>query len=367
MAVTLHVDYESISTWVEEVENAEAIKEDRDCKVLNIHANFVIPQEQRHEDLAFPHLPLMVAMAERGVKAGSVISAEDTKLRSNERPYRRPDFDAEWKLLKKAWSLHRRGKQKLSDRLIEGASAEFYANDPLKDIPDWIWRFALFSTGIDYEPRFRAAMDVIKKPLHEGKLNDIITDLQSSASERGEQYHSIIREYFSSWSEFSQVHFSVGSGIDTTHLSAKTSNFASIQMYYGNAFEMFGSMIDILTMINNVLAGRRFDQLSSISLAQYRASDKGKRFDAPTENNVFADTCFERDNQLRNASHHRELHYDQATGMVCYNVGKGGSGGLREMPYAEYLTKCSRLHHQIIVLLRIHLLLSEFADATYPI
>src|SRR5690606_40720911 len=107
--------------------------------------------------------------------------------------------------------------------------------------------------------------------------------------------------------------------------------------------------------------------LRHISLADYRASDKGKRFDAPTGNPDFAALCEERDNQLRNASHHRELRYDQASGKVHYNAGKGGSGGAREMPYAEYLTKCSRLHHQIIVLLRLHLLIAQVGGVAYPI
>lgn len=367
MAVTLHVDYQAIAHWVDETDNAEPIEEDRSCQIINLHANFVIPEEERHIDRAFPHLPLAVAMAERGMQAGGLISAEDALARQNQRPYRRPDFDAEWKLLKKAWSLHRRGKDKLANRLRDEASSEFYANDPLSGVPDWVWRFALFSTGIEFEPKLTAAMAAIKVPLNDGRLKDVLQDLDKSAVARGEQFHSIIRDYFSAWSEFSQVHFSVGNGADLSGLAAITSNFASTQMYYGNAFETFGSMVDLLTMINNVLSGRSYDQLSQISLADYRASDKGKRFDAPASNPDFAPLCEERDNQLRNASHHRELRYDQATGTVHYTTGKGGSGGAREMPYAEYLTRCSRLHHQIIVLLRIHLLLSQVGRIAFPV
>lgn len=366
MAVTLHVDYENISTRTEAAENAEAIEEDEHCKVLNLHANFIIPEENRHVDRSFPHLPLMAEMAQRGSQAGSLIPATDAVLRANERPYRRPDFDAEWKLLKKAWSLHRRGKEKLAVRLKEQASTEYYKNDPLKDIADWLWRFALFSTGIEFEPKLRAAMDVIKEPLKNGQLSEVLADLDGSSAERGEQYHSIIRDYFSAWSEFSQVHFSVGNGADTSGSAARTANFASTQMYYGNAFEMLASMIDIITMINNVLSGRKFDRLSKITLAEYRATDKGKRFDAPSQNAAFAPLCAERDNQLRNASHHRELLYDQETGTVRYKSGKGGAGGTHELSYAEYLTKCSRIHHQIIVLLRIHLLISQVGRIRYP-
>lgn len=368
MAVTMHVDYVEVSTSVEETENAEVIEESADCVVVNLHANFVIPADLRHQDKAFPHLAIMNQMVQKAIDAGQVgIPASKALVHQNERPYRRPDFDAEWKLLKKAWSLHRRGKDKLSKRLIEQASVEFYSNDALNDISDWVWRFALFSTGVEYEPKLRAAMEVIKVPLSEGKLAGILEHLDHSALDCGEQYHAIIRDYFAAWSEFSQVHFSVATGIDMSGLSAKTANFASVQMYYGNAFEMFASMIEILTMINNVLAERNFDQLANITLDQYRASDKGKRFDAPSQNEAFAALCVERDNQLRNASHHRELKYNQTTGIVSFRTGKGAAGELRELSYGDYLCKCSRMHHQVVVLLRLHLLIAQIGNIASPV
>jgi hypothetical protein len=367
MAVTMHVDYERIASWVEEAENAEPIEEDRDCKVVNLHANFVIPEEYRHQDMAFPHMFGMQAMLEKAMAAGATIPAAKALKNPNSRPYRRPDFDAEWKKLKRAWSLHRRGKDKLADRIREEASSEFYENDPLDDVVDWVWRFGMFSTGIDYEPKFRAAMETIAKPLADGRLDDMLAQYNEIAAARGEQYHSIIRDYFAAWSEFSQVHFSVGSGVDTQGLSVGTSGFASTQMYYGNAFETLASSVDILVMVNNVLSGRSYDQLSSITLAQYRATDKGKRFDALAGTPQFAALCDERDNQLRNASHHRELKYDQSTGTVQYTLGKGGAGGVQTMPYAEYLTRCSRLHHQIIVLLRIELIIAQNGKVAYPV
>jgi len=367
MSVTMHVDYVKISAWVEEADNAEPIEEDGECKIVNLHANFVIPESERHKDMAFPHMAVMGEMVDKGIKTGRTISAIDAITRGNERPYRRPDFDAEWKKLKKAWSLHRRGKAKLSDRIIQEASNEFYSNDALNDIADWVWRFALFSTGVEYEPKLRAAMDCIREPLNTGKLAGVLDDMDKSASDRGELYHSIIRDYFSAWSEFSQVHFTVAGGVDIGALSAKTANFASVQMYYGNAFETFASMIDMLTMINNVLSGRSFDQLQNITLDQYRSSDKGKRFDAPCQNDVFASLCDERDNQLRNASHHRELKYDHEAAVVRFKTGKGATGAVREISYAEYLAKCSRLHQQIIVLLRLHLLIAQVGRIASPV
>lgn len=367
MSVIMYVDYVKIAAWTEEVDNSEPTDEDAGCTIVNLHANFVIPEVDRHSDFAFPHMALMGEIAEKGANAGTVISAREVMSRQNERPYRRPDFDAEWKMLKKAWSLHLRGKAKLAERIMEGASKEFYANDALKDVADWAWRFALFSTGMEYEPKLRKAMDSIRVPLNDGRFIHILEELNRTASDRAQQYFAIIREYFSAWSEFSQVHFTVASGVEVQGLSAKTANFARVQMYYGNAFETFASMVDIFTMINNVLAGRDFDKLQNITLDQYRASDKGKRFDALSQNEVFASICEERDNQLRNASHHRELKYDQEAAVVRFKVGKGAVGEVRELSYAEYLVKCARLHQQIIIVFRLHLLIAQVARISYPV
>ena len=73
MAVTLHVDYEKIEHWVAEAENAEPIDETKECRVVNLHANFVIPEEYRHQDMAFPHLETVAAMATKimGARGGS--------------------------------------------------------------------------------------------------------------------------------------------------------------------------------------------------------------------------------------------------------------------------------------------------------
>jgi hypothetical protein len=366
IAVTMHVDYEKIGCWVEDTENSETMEESAECRVVNLHANFAIPEEYRHEDKAFPHLEGMKTMVENALSAGAIFPSGKPG-HPDARPYRRPDFDAEWKGLKKAWSLYRRGKDKLAGRIVEEASAQFYGNDPLDDVADWVWRFAMFSTGVAFEPKFRDAIDAIRKPFQGGQLKDMLDYYATAAASRGEQYHHIIREYFSAWAEFSQVHFAVASGTSTNGLSVGSAGFPAVQMYYGNAFETFASSVNILTMVNNVLAGRPFDQLATITLAEYEASDKGKRFDAFAATPALAALCEERDNQLRNASHHRQMTYDQSTGQIAYLVGKGGAGGEKKITYAEYLTRCARLHHQIIVLLRVELILCQWAGLKYPV
>ena len=40
-------------------------------------------------------------------------------------------------------------------------------------------------------------------------------------------------------------------------------------MLYGNAFEAFSSNVEVLAMLNNLIAGRRFDEFEKLTLDAY--------------------------------------------------------------------------------------------------
>ena len=270
--------------------------------------------------------------------------------------------------LKKAWSLSRRSKTKLSNQILDAASKEFYGDEPLKNIQDWVWRFALFFTGTAYEPKLKAALDLIGAAHRSGRLGTLMSYYGAHmAQTRAQRYFDILRDYFAGWSEFSQVHFVVGHGMGADGLASTSTKFQAVKMYYGNAFEAFASSVDLLTMVNNVLAGRDFDQLVTIPLEKYLVSDKANRFDAFSASPQFTALCEERDNRLRNASHHGDMTYDPEKSTIAYHVGKGSTGELVTMTYAEYLIRCSRMHHQIITLLRLELLLCQSAKVPCPV
>src|SRR5262249_20874801 len=145
MVVALNVDYEAIAHWTEPVENAERAAEVPGAPIVNVDANFLVPESERHTDLSFSRLMQLRAMSKVALRHGSLMSIADfPKGTMDERPYRRPDYAEEWRLLKKAWSLHRRGQDQLSQKRVEEASALFYRSEPLPNLLDWLWRFALF-------------------------------------------------------------------------------------------------------------------------------------------------------------------------------------------------------------------------------
>ena len=44
MIIALHVDYDKIASWTEAVENAQEVPEEAGAPVVNVDANFVIPE-----------------------------------------------------------------------------------------------------------------------------------------------------------------------------------------------------------------------------------------------------------------------------------------------------------------------------------
>src|ERR1700761_2759157 len=56
MVVALNVDYQAIAHCTEGVENAELAEEVPGAPVMNVDANFIVPESERHVDFAFPRL-----------------------------------------------------------------------------------------------------------------------------------------------------------------------------------------------------------------------------------------------------------------------------------------------------------------------
>lgn len=184
---------------------------------------------------------------------------------------------------------------------------------------------------------------------------------------RAEKYFAIMREFFLAYDDFSQVLFRVKSGIEIAEGdNVSSAQFDMTKMFYGNAFETFSSLVDILAYLNNVSAGRSFDQFQSLSRKKYLELDKSSRFGPFESNPALANLCLERDNQLRNASHHASTRLATPDARILYRSGKGGTGVEQELSYAAYLAKCSILFLQIVNLFRFEIMLFQVHGKRFP-
>jgi hypothetical protein len=369
MVVAAHMKPEEGVYKIEAGENAEFAAEEVGAPIMNVDANFVVPEAERHQDFAFPRLTQLHERGEIAEKHGSLISLADIpRGMRDQRPYRRPDFLGEWRLLRKAWSLYRRGREDLSLDRVKAATHIFYQSDPLRSLQDWLWRFSLFLEQPDYEPLFLAAIEVIKPLMQQPGIDNFVKHYNVITSERSDRYFELMNAYFDAYNDFAQVFFHVVRGLPIPDGNVASSiDFAATRMFYGNAFEVFSSSVDILAYANNMAAGRPFDIFERLTQKQYLRLDKANRFDAFAGIPAFVALCGERDNQLRNASHHGSLRFDRNTQTIRFRAGKGSGGPEQKMGYGTYLARCTKIFLQAITLLRIEIMMCHSTGAKPPL
>ncbi|GIK26012.1 MAG: hypothetical protein BroJett006_22580 [Betaproteobacteria bacterium] len=171
---------------------------------------------------------------------------------------------------------------------------------------------------------------------------------------------TILTEYFDSFNEHRQVFAYVRTGAPLPKSAKATStDFQTVKSFYAHAFEFFASQLCILTCLNNILDGRKFDQLKNIALAKYLETDKAKRPQSIANNNEFAMFIKEFDSNIRNASAHNWFFLKQDNATIEYR--SGGTGALNELSYTDYLYKCGNLMRQICNLMILELELDQIA------
>ena len=368
IVLRMDLDHANIGWEVACVENCEPIAEVAGAPIVNVDAIFVIPPELQGVDTVW-RFAYMHAMHEAAERAGSVVdwSAIPNEAR-NRRPYRPPDYAAEWKLLRRAWSLAQSGNTDLSDQRITEASAALYPHDPLESLEDWVWRLGLFLTNPHYQPIFDRAMRTIGTMDKPALLPDFTRYYEIVAKERAIRYFNVLKDFFSGYAEFTQVYFFVAKGMPIPEGHQTTSiDFDTVKMFYGNTYENFTALIDYFAMWNNMLEGRPYDTFKEMNLDHYHTLDRPKRFNSFADNATFMAIYAEADNKIRNASHHGSFVLDQSKQIIHYRSGKGGTGTERTISYTSYLERCVRLFLQTMTLLRLELMISNIMGMSCPV
>lgn len=175
-------------------------------------------------------------------------------------------------------------------------------------------------------------------------------EVQTPALER---YLATFNDYFRHFDQFQQVltHVRVGSD-DVDDLIVGSKRFDEIKLYYGQAYETLTSGYTTLACLNNIAAGRPFDQFKSMTLNKYISDvDKAKR------SNPFADEPplmafaeFE-NSSVRNGSHHASIWRDGDS----IKFRSGGTGAEKDIAYSRYMHICNGITIAIAALLLVEL------------
>ncbi|WP_213504589.1 hypothetical protein [Novosphingobium decolorationis] len=356
------------SGWVLQ-ENTVAAKEDAKAPIVNLHPSFVFPKAEIGSPFAFPSIEFGSDMVRAAIAARvrSGLSPDLPKVAQDEP--RRARITEEWDHLRAAWSLHRNGKVDLVEKRRAGFIPTAGYVDPPDTLADWVFQFAQGLGAPCFDEHFEALFQQLLIAKDKGDFGRFVKHFgDDMSSDHGRRHFEMAKAYFAAFSEFSQVHHLVTSGVPVgeEHAAAST-NFDATRMFYGNAFEAFGANVEFLVCLNNLVEDRPYDQLKNITLSTYRQTDKAGRCNAIADNVAMAAICKEFDNQVRNASHHGGMVFDRASGVIQYRAGKGGQGDVRSMGYAAYLARCTQLFVQLSVLMRLEILVANEYGVRLPL
>ena len=102
--------------------------------------------------------------------------------------------------------------------------------------------------------------------------------------------------------------------------TATSIDFEGVRGFYALAQEFFAKQVVLLTALNNIKAGRQFDELQHISLSKYWNTDNARRRDNFASNQIFNAVSAEYDSGLRNAVAHNWITLRPDGKTLYYNL-----------------------------------------------
>lgn len=308
--------------------------------IVNLGVGFTIPKSMVNKDLFSPALDFFMRL-EQLKETGDI--PQNGKIFQVE-GY--PGAGAVWRSLGKACRFHRLGKYNLRDK-------------HLQKIPDMPELASIDEVLVIFIKRFigeraRDNTDVLVnwsnqvRGNYPGEFQRLIAEYREHmAAERFKEYVELLSAYFGAHHEFDQtIIFARFNSKVAEDAQATSTGFDKTKMFYGEAFELYGSHLDLAAALNNIFNARGYDKFVNIDLKKYRGSDKGGRCKCLAGNDVFDYLCEEYDNSIRNASHHRWFRLSDDHSRIYLKHGSGGVG--KSLTYAEYTYRCNKLVIQIL-------------------
>ncbi len=349
----LNLDYENITTELIMLENCEEGKEKG--IIVNVHPDFAISKEKINEECFSPFLQYV---------SDNIINHDADIEQTNEQRQREIQrslfLSEEWKDLKRAWSLKLNDNIELSETITNNSSDKFDYEEDLDSVNDWIFRFCyrMLSPGklyLFYDATEYIRDNVILKYRSEMKrFRDFY--INNLYEEHLERYFEAYSEFFSNYSEYSQLlnYMKQDTNLPKNY-TVSSNDFQKTKMFFGNAYEHLTSNLTILAYYNNIANGRSFDQFETMDLNKYLTINKANRANPFKDTRPFYRLADCLDSSLRNASHHGSVKFNKKKKKIVYR--SGGTGAERNISYTEYLMKCNNLLFSLSALLMLEMLL----------
>lgn len=340
--------------WIEAVESTKIIRRDDRIKVvINLHPSFAFREEDYRSEYAFPSMQMV-----RLTRGKMRLIPGRTQDFSTQ--FEVPEAQQVWKIVKNVLILSLKADPGavLQKQINSYEAARKKYNDGFKCVTP----FKTVASFLD--DAFYPAIGNLRNPLkafvrtaekfESAELARFIayyrSDIQASALER---YLTIFDDYFRLFDQFRQVltHVRVERD-DVDDLVVGSKRFDEIKLYYGQAYETLTSSYTTLACLNNIAAGRPFDQFRSMTLSKFiNDVEKAKRsnpFSQVQELNAF--TKFD-NSSLRNGSHHASIWREGD--LIKFR--SGGTGAEKDIAYSRYLHVCNGITISIAALFLVEL------------
>ena len=351
----LEVDFEKIKTNLVFVENCE--RGDQEGTIINLHPDFAIDNSKLHSEYVFPFLDYVSTSRKDIFDKINPSSFKDQKETK-----RSVVLIEEWENLKKSWSLLLNGQEDLAESIMNETSAALDYDDKLASVSYWIFLFSYRILNPTMLPLFFDANSHIIDNLNEKNISELERFrkyyLENLYHDHMERYFEIFSEYFSHYSEYSQLILYIKQNAQLyDNYTVSSNDFRQTKMFFGNAFEALTSNFVVLACLNNIINGRSYDKFVSMDLKKYLTINKANRANPFKDVHSFNRLAECLDSSLRNASHHGSVKFNKKKKKIVYR--SGGTGTEKSITYTEYLMKCNRLLFSLAALLMIELLLGN--------
>lgn len=347
--VGMHVDYRTVSTEMVAISNCVASSFQKDASIITLHPEMVVPDDLQGKEYAFPFLfeshrirtenPAFAEELERNAPSGHEAIEEWEK--SGRLP---PGPLHDWQFANRVWSLFLNGRYDVCADYIEREHANYRLDKP-PEPKEVIYSFcARIGRG-----RAKEVFEVLaaecevawgKSPVQFAALRDYFVEKFVLGFLQGT--HNIMAEYMKNYSEYSQVLIyqdrCVSLGEDARPSSTA---FDDTKLFYGNAFEHLATYLVFPACLNNIIEGRAYDTFEKLTLKKYLALNKASKSGPFKANPKLSNISDVLNNQIRNASHHRRMHFDPVHATIFYFPNE--SDEAKFLPYGEYLMLCNSI------------------------
>ena len=263
------------------------------------------------------------------------------------------DATKDWEILQVCWRLERSGRYYLAQERLTALDKEAGTSSWLAAVH---LGYRLFGTN---ETLMSEAAKILGQNTSEASRL-VIEHGYNWRRDFMETEFQLFSEFFKRWDALSQVYIYIRNGISMPKNAITTSfDFENVRGFYSMAQEFFAKQTGLITALNNINSGRKFDKLNQISLERYFNIDNARRCENFQNNASLKLAALEFDSGLRNAEAHNWLRANSETQHLTYM--QGGKGPVVELHYVEYLYKSMILFQQICHLMQLEAFLRNIS------